>query len=350
MRRIFQGMVVVLLTFVSLETALRVVPSFLKDPLKSLLQEAQRIPLSNTRIHSGLKGGVRIALPPTQPADLLVVGASMSFGTYVREEDTFARQIQNLAKLTSVNLSVAGSDLPSFNRMVEVGSRYGAHDVLYCLSVNDFVDQTDPPRKLSSSEAFEEKDSDHKYFITDLTLSAFGVQRLKHLANFSLLYQLRKLLSQPVQEQASVAWQQASLFFMFAPLSYWQPRVEWKNPSVQKGLSRAINYVSVADQFMRERGGRLHTVLIPSKEMVYAELAADMAKQFYVPSHYETYEQLSRRLKEKRISVLDLTPKLRGLANQGQKLYHSIDGHFNEQGHSAVAQEIAAYLKSLPPS
>jgi hypothetical protein len=41
---------------------------------------------------------------------------------------------------------------------------------------------------------------------------------------------------------------------------------------------------------------------------------------------------------------LDLTPALRKRALRHEKLYFSIDGHWNEQGHDAVAREINSFL------
>jgi hypothetical protein len=47
---------------------------------------------------------------------------------------------------------------------------------------------------------------------------------------------------------------------------------------------------------------------------------------------------------EQKILCLDLTESLKRKANQGEKLYFRIDGHWNKEGNRVVAEEIRKYL------
>ena len=59
------------------------------------------------------------------------------------------------------------------------------------------------------------------------------------------------------------------------------------------------------------------------------------------------FATVNTRVRGSGIAVLDLTDDLRERAQAGAKLYHSIDGHFNQRGHLAVAEILTPVIASL---
>lgn len=81
--------------------------------------------------------------------------------------------------------------------------------------------------------------------------------------------------------------------------------------------------------------------------MVYGPSTGELRSQVYSESWDRTFEELNKRLRGSGIPVLDLTDDLRERARVGAKLYHSIDGHFNQQGHRVVAEILSEALSPL---
>ena len=85
----------------------------------------------------------------------------------------------------------------------------------------------------------------------------------------------------------------------------------------------------------------------PSKEMVYGPYTGELRARVYSENWDRTYEELTKRLRQSGIPVLDVTNDLRERAQAGAKLYHSIDGHFNKDGHRVVAEILSHALSPL---
>src|SRR5262245_26333828 len=111
--RLMSTALIALLTFLLLELALRLLPFVLSEPQASFFSEAARIPISNTRMYDG----VAIALPPTADAEVLVVGDSVPFGSYVSAEETFPARLQEATGMRVINLSVGSMGPHEYNRM-----------------------------------------------------------------------------------------------------------------------------------------------------------------------------------------------------------------------------------------
>jgi hypothetical protein len=318
-------------TLLLAELGLRALPWVVGDPLKSLIEEAGRIPLSNVRVYSGFSGGTRRLLPPTQAADVLVVGDSVPFGTYVREADTFPALLEKDTGKKVINLAVGSQAPPQYNRMVEIGlQRYSPKLLLYCIFANDF-DYPSAPKE------------DSELFLPELNTAERAAMLVKRLTNLSRLYQLRKLMQQPSVGFASVPWKDGDLSFMFAPAAYWDRLVGWDTPAVKEAVEINAGLAGAAKRLADGKASAFAAVLLPSKEMVYGPIAGD---RIYRDAHYETYRQLTARLEASGIRTVDMTGELQKAAHTRQKLFHTIDGHLNENGHRLIAAALGSAIRS----
>lgn len=328
------------------EGGVRLVPRVAGDPLRSLVEEAGRIPLSNTRVFGGFAGGTRRLLPPPAPADVLVVGDSMAFGTYVRESDTFAARLSAATGLRTVNLAVGSQAPPAYNRMLELGMRYRPRLALYCVFANDFRYAAPPVIRdpLSAAGQLGALPGDQELYVIALDGTEQVAAAIKRLTNLSRAYQLVKILRQPASSNAPVTWAHDGIRFMFAPVEYWDPQLAWSDPGVRDGLEIDVRLITAADRLAASRGVRLAVVLLPSKEMVYGPA---VGARIYRDDHHRTYRELAARLTDAGIEAWDLTDVLRR-AGASAKLYHTVDGHLNEEGHRQVAAWLAGMVGGRP--
>lgn len=320
------------LSLIGIESGLRVVPYLVGDPIKSLVEEAQRIPKSNVRVYAGFRGGTRILLPGPGEKDLLVVGDSMAFGTYVAQEDIFANLLAKRFFLRVVNLAIGSQSTPEYNRMLEVGKRYHPKIVLYCMFANDFGVSTASPSP------------DDALFIETLNPWESAAHVLKRITNLSLAYQLFKVLEQPSAKSQVIPWKDAKRSFFFASKEYWDPQVSFEHPSVKKAFALNLENARAASAMAKAMGASFSVVLLPSKEMVYGSLIGDKGSLIFHPLHEKTFSEFEKGLNRLGIPSMSLLQPLRNKAEVGQKLYHSIDGHFSEEGHRAVAEVLGANL------
>ncbi len=311
--------------FLCLEFGLRLLPYFVPEPLKSFIEEAERIPKSNTRVYSGFQGGTRIFLPNLAKADLLVLGDSIAFGTYVSKEDTFPEILANSLSLSVANLAIGSQSMVEYNRMFEIGKRYRPEQVLYCVFANDFgiLNETPIP--------------DEELFLEKLDLVEKSANLIKRVSNLSLLYQISKFLKQPSMKLSSVFWTDRKRSFQFAPKEFWDPKVGWQDARVKKSVELNLKRVQQVFAQATVEGMSFLVVLLPSKEMVFGPLAEPVGAQIYHPLHKITYSEFEKGLKDSHIPTLNLLEPLRTEAQAGKKLFLTLDGHYNEEGHQAIA-------------
>jgi hypothetical protein len=343
-RTVRNVVIATILTFCLLELALRLVGHVMGEPARSFLQESARIPYSNLRIYGGLKGGIQILIPPAHKADILVVGDSFPFGTYEKSEDVFPSVLARSSGRSVVNVGVGSTGPVEYNRMLEIGLRYEPSVVLYCIFANDFVYDEDRIRPLSDKNTNISLPGDEVIFRSSLEARDRRANIFKAITNQSISYQMMKLFQQPLAKHQTISWVSQGNFFMFASAEYWDPQISSKDPVVQRRTGVNLRLIENANAFAKEHNQRLIVVLQPSKEMVYGPLATDLPIRIYDESHSATYQILAQQLERQGIPTIDLTAALRAEAKKGVKLYHSIDGHFNEAGHRLVADQLVAYL------
>lgn len=336
LRRLRDALIILTTTFLFAEVALRALPLVVGDPLRSVIREAERIPYSSARTY----GGTRVLLPPPAAADIVVVGDSFPFGTYVRAADAFPSLLAEQLHTTVINLAVGSQAPAQYQRMVELSARYTPRLVLYCIFANDFIDEHAPPQPLDEAP-FGSRPGDAALYVPAIGWRDRAEAMARRASNLSLLNLLRKIYAQPAAANQSVPWRRAGLSYLFAPATYWDPQIDWNVAAVQRATATNAEFVRMADAFGRQKGFRLVVVLVPSKELVHGPMVGDA---IYRDSHYRTYQELSSLVAALQIPVVDLTPELRARAAQGVQLYHTIDGHWNEAGHRAAAEVLSGVV------
>jgi lysophospholipase L1-like esterase len=331
-------------TVALLELVLRFFPMLLPEPTRSIVRQAARTELCNTRMYNGTS----ILLPQVRHADIVAVGDSFTFGSYVRETDTFPAQLGKKLGRSVANLGIASTGPPEYNRMAEVATCYSPELLLYCVFANDF--ETGPMAVeplLSVAKNRKQLPGDEKLF---QRADAGWMQRQrmrKQLTNLSLLLQLMKLRHQPVFKNLDqVPARCNGHFFAFAGTNYWNPQVSWETPAVRAATESNVSLIKQVKALADACHFSLLVVLVPSKEMVYGPLLHD--PRFFCQAQHQTYDELTARLQKEGVACFDLTEQLAAAARTGESLYLAIDGHLDESGHSRVAQILADYISVHP--
>jgi len=338
-----------LLLLVSLmlfEGTLRICAPLLPEPARSMVQEANRIRLCNTRMFDG----TAILLPEAQQADVVVVGDSFPFGTYVRARDAFPAQLGRATGLRVVNLGVGSTAPPEYNRLVDVGLRYSPALVVYCVFANDFnlasvVQGQDPPAVTATAGRLARDD---RLFRRETTTQMQLQTLRKRLTNLSLLLQIFKMHRQPIAKNRDQVPECVNgRCFIFAGTNFWDSQISWDDPAVRRSTETIAALIQRVGELGRQSRFSMLVTLIPSKEMVYGT-SAKSGPRIYSEAHHRTYDELKARVDAMGIPCLDLTLRLREIAKSGVPLYFSMDGHFDEEGHAQVAALLAGYLAGHP--
>ncbi len=340
-RRCLTLILIFLLTFGSLELSLRWLTPFSPQPLKSLLSESAQHSFSNRRLHGTWKNGTAILLPPIETKDVLFVGDSFPFGSYVKEENTFPVRFETLTGRTIVNLGVPATGLGSYNRMLEVGHSYHPRQVFYCIFSNDFSDEGPPPsRPLFIANGTKSLPGDSRLFLRKLSLRQQAKDAIKQIIHASLAYRLfNQWLHAGSFHSLPTFWEKH--FFLFAHKDF-ADRV-LQDPAAEIRLEAVAELIREAHKFTSHWPSQFTVVLLPPKEFVYGPLLGEAGKLMYEDAHYRRFQKLMRLLDASKISYIDTTPFLRKRAAEKVKLYFSIDGHFSEEGHNAVSELLATY-------
>jgi len=105
----------------------------------------------------------------------------------------------------------------------------------------------------------------------------------------------------------------------------------------------------------RAEQGRARMVLVwvPLKERVYLPLLPPDRQASYVTNRTREIggmeQAVAQFAQQEGISFLDLVPPLVERAQAGEKLYFTVDGHFNSHGNAVVGRLVADFIKGLPP-
>ena len=344
------------LTIIIIELMLRMVTTFIGEPAKSIITEAKRISYSNTRSYGTITGGgVAIKLPDTLDADIVSVGDSFTAGTYVKSADTFSSKLAEYTNKKVVNLGIGSKGPPTYNRMLEVGTRYKPEIVLYAMFANDFLYNNQNSknekniilsRSLSTNNCYKTQKLDHEWFKHKLSYIDIVNNLRKKFTNLFITFQIYKLIKQPSQKLEHITYVFKNNYFAFAGKKYWDDIISFDNKDVKEGLNINLKLIEQAYNFTVNSGIKLVVILIPTKEMVYGEILKDtnVIDKIYAKSHRSTYDYFMSKLKEMDIPYLNLIENLKKHSIKGDKLYFSIDGHFNELGHDIAAKTINTFL------
>ena len=119
-------------------------------------------------------------------------------------------------------------------------------------------------------------------------------------------------------------------------------------PSMQEYFESMVRLKSAIEA----RHARMVLVWIPSKERIYIPLLPKARQAAYVTNQSGRIDGLenavSRFAELEGISFFDLTEPLSARARAGEKLYFTVDGHWNSNGAEAAGKLVSDFLRNLP--
>jgi lysophospholipase L1-like esterase len=270
--------------------------------------------------HAGFRGGTMGGA-----AWGVAVGDSFTFGIGVNQEATWEAQLARLSQREIVNLGVQGYGPQQYTQVLEkFGIALHPKVVFYCLFTNDLRDSEQyerwrrhPPPKFSV-KVFLQNYSVLYNVIHQWRRARTQGSRYVDLHEVGQDLSLRKLRDEIVADSRRMA-------------------TAW--PLVARAIDKAF------DQ-SRQTNTTLVVLYFPSKEEVYWDLIKQKMKS--LEAFDDRVDQLKKATlqycQSRQLICLDLTPALKRRAHLKEKLYFSIDTHWNELGHKVVAAEIYQFL------
>ena len=255
----------------------------------------------------------------------VAVGDSFTFGIGVDHEATWEAQLTKLSQHEIVNLGVQGFGPQQYTGVL---ARYGValqpKIVFYCLFTNDLRDSEQyekwkrrPPAKFSVKRFLENYSVIYNLFHQWRRARTQG-SRYVELPEVGQELSIRKLRDEIVADsrRMPIAW-----------------------PLIARAIDGALSQ-------SRQAGATLVVLYFPSKEEVYWDLIKQKMKSLEALDG--RVDQLKKSAMQycqaRQLICLDLTPALKSRAQREEKLYFSIDTHWNELGHKVVAAEIYRFL------
>jgi hypothetical protein len=352
-----QFLLILFISLLLLEVALRLLPYFANEPLKSFILEAHRIPITNVRIHRSFINDKKnsILIPPICEKEIAFIGDSFVFGSYVHQDSCFVSLIGNKLQKQVVNLGIAGANLKAYNNMVAVSLRYKPKKIVYCIfGGNDFAAQ--PTSDTTQIEDIIQKSSlkteQADYFITeediswDYKVNMFG----KKITNLSIAYQVAKLIlfgNADSKKKLYQTYQTKDIknnYFVLFDKKYWYQMADIDNKLVKNTFEANLFRIKKVAKFAKQNQIALHVVLFPFKEMVHGQLVPEK-EMVYSKAYKDCFDIFAAALQKEGIDCYDTTPDLLQAAKSGKKLYFTIDGHFSELGNRVVSDLLIQRFK-----
>jgi len=263
------------------------------------------------------------------PAWGAAFGDSFTFGAGVDQTETWVGQLAKFTNREIINLAVPGHGPYQYTRILQkYGTPLRPNIVFYTLFTND----------LENTRRFEERQKTQQRRNRRLSIKRF-------FKNYSASNNLfRNLIYSFKKQSRDDTWDGIGLKLLARKL---------RNPySIPDGQFDST-WATVAKQIEAavEESKRINAIFVflyfPSKEEVYWQLAKERVKP--IKDFEERIERLSKTAenfcRSQQLLCLDLTSALKHRGMAGEKLYFSIDIHWNERGHLVVAQEIFKFLR-----
>lgn len=275
-----------------------------------------------------------------QPPYAVVLGDSFGFGVGVAQEALWLEQLEQETTLPFVNLSQVGaSSLQEARIYARYGRQLPAKVVVWLFFQNDLKDNLRFAQWL-------EPDAEIDQAIRSPTRPCQGL--LHHtLKRYSLVYELPLYLQRACEYSA-----------MTSTPTYQDARLSLTFCLDHDICDRGVQARMLAEGWPFTRQALLDTldqtgqvgatpviIVVPSKEQVYwpqFRQVADLPKDYNVDRLVEPVRQFCTT---EAVHCLDLTEAFRTEAEKGTQLYFPIDIHWNEQGHTLVAEVVGQYLR-----
>lgn len=340
---------------------------------------------------------------PEVPAkvDLVALGDSQTYGSSVKPEHSWPRQLENIIVETTYNMAYGGWGPPSslilwdaaiaFEPKIVIATFYPGNDLYDAFNAvykrNEFVElkSSDPQvqERVRNYEELEPLDERIRriqnylwmtpktsmkpwnYVETDETRTVFSIKRLLSTKSklYGLLRRTRYELKQIKLERPGKAWDKA-LAYAEAHAAYCEPfdngqfktvftskyrqiGLDLKDPRIAEGHKISMRAIQTMNKRADDEKIRFIVLLIPTKEMVFSELWSDppLAYRNYTEMECHVSKITKDFLQQNGIEYIDALAALQEcLDNKIQPYEFSWDGHPNKHGTRAIAKGIAAYL------
>ena len=263
---------------------------------------------------AGFRGGTRGG-----PAWGVAVGDSFTFGLGVEHESTWVAQLSKISGREFLNLGVPGWGPSQYTLTLE---RYGLplkpKLVLYGLFSNDVGNVT----------RFE---SDRGHF------NQFSMRQFLrlHSVTFNFFRRLRRgetVVNDIRLETPAISFSSKEL----------KNRLAADRRRFPEGWPLTGQQIETAKRDSERSQSKFVLLYFPSKEEVY--WGAIKQKETSLEQFDDAIDPLRRSAlalcKSENLSCIDLTPALKRRAENGEKIYFTIDSHWSIDGNRAVAEEI----------
>ena len=259
------------------------------------------------------------------PAWGAAFGDSFTFGAGVDQEATWVAQLSRLTNREIINFGVPGHGPHQYTRVFQkYGVQLRPKVVFYAMFSNDLRDGV----RFEAPPANLEHRMTAKEFMTRYSASYNIINNASRSLKKNRTHDRRntiglKLVDRRLRDPYAIADQ--------------------KFASAWAGIAKQIED---AHQESKRTNATFILLYFPQKEEVYWELAKERIKS---PNVFkERVDRLSKTIvafcRERDLLCLDLTPTLKARGLRGETFYFPVDIHWNEKGHSLVAQVIYRFL------
>ena len=329
-------------------------------------------------------------------AHSVALGDSQTYGTNVKPEDAWPRQLESLTGKTVYSMAYGGygpthslvlwDEAVALSPTIVIETFYAGNDLfdsfdlVYNHGQLPELKSFDPQLRASVREAEQSEPIAQRVSrmfqmeATTVTREGFSPRRLlaQHSKIYGLLrsawYESTRLVNKP-NNTPQEKWARAKAFAEVHPAycqvfsdgqfktvftsEYRLSALDLGDPRIAEGLQISLRAIQRMHEFADTRNIRFFVVLIPTKEAVFCQLWQNPSLSFR--SLTENEERVWRITKDflehNGIEYLDSLPALREQLATGIQPYQvSHDGHPNEHGHKAIAKLVAARLESSKTS
>lgn len=338
-------------------------------------------------------------------AHIVALGDSQTYGSGVKPEDAWPRQLESLLGKTVYSMAYGGygpthslvlwDEAIALSPTMVIEAFYAGNDLfdsfnhVYNQGQLPALKSSDPQlqasvREAEQSEPIAQRVSRMFYMgtlpvavdeeATTVTRDGFSPRRLlsQHSKIYGLLrrarYESARLVNKPnniPQEQ----WEKAKAFAEVYPAycqvfsngqfktvftsEYRLSALDLGDPRIAEGLQISLRAIQRMHEFAATRNIRFFVVLIPTKEAVFRQLwqHPSMSYRSLTEMEERVWRITKDFLEQNGNEYLDALPVLREQLTTGIQPYQvSHDGHPNEHGHKAIAKLVAARLASSKTS
>jgi hypothetical protein len=281
--------------------------------------------------------GFRNPSPWPDRADIIVIGDSMAFGYGVTREEAWPSLIPGeVAGASVVNLGLIGAAPQQEARIFErFGLGLEPNLLVFTLFPgNDLYDA----RVFASWEAAGRPVPFHAWKLAGGLPQEAGIVAALRDGSYvaALLRDAVKSLSSPVKNLSLTLADGGRLDLVPSAYLGSVTRARPDHPDFQLVMDTILE----TERLARGHGTAMLVVTIPTKESVYMPMAGGRPPDLTTP--------FVAALGARGVNVLDVTEELRQAAEDGERLYFTVDGHPNAVGNRIIASSVSRWLRLHP--